>query len=265
MGSWFGDRGPPAAAYAGGGPKLKNDAGTFTGGLFVDGRASGWTLGDPLAEQAGGPFLNVWEQNNASKAVVVGKVRQGSYAKLFLQVWGAHAFDDTEKAYDSISRSIAAFERSRQVSRFSSLYDAYLRTGGGLSAQARWASRCSGTGSVAPVCHVTRRDKAAGGVVFTDYSYANLGVPRNPVNPFYQQQASNPAGAGWVDLGLGGFLASTAGASPDYSLYADENMGKFRVPTLRNVDKAASGVREGVRPQRVLQEPPAGRPLPQHA
>jgi cytochrome c peroxidase len=89
MGGWFGNRRPPSAAYAGGSPDLEHDAGAFTGGMFVDGRASGWTLGDPLAEQAGGPFLNTWEQNNATKAVVVDKVRKGSYAKLFLQVWGA--------------------------------------------------------------------------------------------------------------------------------------------------------------------------------
>jgi len=37
----------------------------------------------------------------------------------------------------------------------------------------------------------------------------------------------------WVDYGLGGFLATTV----DYANNADENMGKHKVPTLRNVDK----------------------------
>ena len=36
----------------------------------------------------------------------------------------------------------------------------------------------------------------------------------------------------WADPGLGGFLASR----PDYAAYADANMGKHKVPTLRNVD-----------------------------
>ena len=47
---------------------------------------------------------------------------------------------------------------------------------------------------------------------------------RNPV--------FNPLGSDWVDLGLGGFL-STRG---DYDDFASENVGKQKVPTLRNVD-----------------------------
>ena len=56
--------------------------------------------------------------------------------------------------------------------------------------------------------------------------------PRNPDNPFYTQ-SFNPQGYAWVDQGLGGFLAARA----DYAAYADENRGKQKVPTLRNVDK----------------------------
>lgn len=51
----FGDRKPPTAAYGGDSPILFMDAdGLWTGGMFWDGRATGWTLGDPLAEQAKG-------------------------------------------------------------------------------------------------------------------------------------------------------------------------------------------------------------------
>ena len=86
----FGNRKPPTSAYAGDSPILHYDeAGeTFVGGMFWDGRATGWTLGDPLAEQAQGPFLNPLEQNNPSPADVVGKVAQSAYADLFKQVWG---------------------------------------------------------------------------------------------------------------------------------------------------------------------------------
>ena len=51
--------------------------------MFWDGRATGRTLGDPLAEQAQGPFLNPLEQNNASPQVVIDKVLASSYADLF--------------------------------------------------------------------------------------------------------------------------------------------------------------------------------------
>ena len=64
----FGNRKPPTAAYAGMSPKLHRDEDdTFIGGMFWDGRASGWEIGDPLAEQAMGPFLNPLEQNIAIK------------------------------------------------------------------------------------------------------------------------------------------------------------------------------------------------------
>ncbi len=67
----FGNRKPPAAAYAGESPVLFDDDGTWTGGMFWDGRATGYTLGDPLAEQAQGPFLNPLEQNNADAQAVI--------------------------------------------------------------------------------------------------------------------------------------------------------------------------------------------------
>ena len=55
----------PDAAYGGDSPFLYYDEteGLWIGGMFWDGRATGWTLGDPLAEQAQGPFLNPLEQN----------------------------------------------------------------------------------------------------------------------------------------------------------------------------------------------------------
>jgi len=34
----------------------------WVGGMFWDGRATGWILGDPLAEQALGPFLTRWSR-----------------------------------------------------------------------------------------------------------------------------------------------------------------------------------------------------------
>jgi cytochrome c peroxidase len=55
-----------------------------------------------------------------------------------------------------------------------------------------------------------------------------LGIPKNLENPFYANLAHNPAGANWVDYGLGGQLGTT------------QEMGKMKVPTLRNVDKRPS-------------------------
>ena len=69
--------------------------------------------------------------------------------------------------------------------------------------------------------------------LFTDFTYDNLGVPKNPDNPFYKQDKKfNPEGTEWVDRGLGAFLEGIE----KYKKYAAENMGKHKVPTLRSVD-----------------------------
>lgn len=219
----FGNRKPPAAAYAGDSPILHWDGDTWVGGMFWDGRATGLTLGDPLAEQALGPFLNPLEQNNASPAVIIDKVHVSDYAALFESVWGSAIWSDVDAAYIAVGRSIAAYERSAEVSQYSSKYDAYLAGEAHLTGTEKRGmelffgkAKCGG-------CHVSPD--------FTDYTYDNLGIPRNPDNPFYNEPAFNPLGMLWVDLGLGGYLKS---AGYDASVY-EPAMGKFKVPTLRNV------------------------------
>ena len=56
----FGGRNAPSWAYTAWSPVMYFDEaeGLWIGGMFWDGRATGWTLGSPLAEQAQGPFLN---------------------------------------------------------------------------------------------------------------------------------------------------------------------------------------------------------------
>ncbi|MCK7580713.1 MAG: hypothetical protein MZV65_37130 [Chromatiales bacterium] len=76
--------------------------------------------------------------------------------------------------------------------------------------------------------------------LFTDYTFDNLGLPKNPENPFYYADPQfNPLGTNWVDLGLGEFLASQT-THPEWVPLAPENYGKQKVPTLRNVDKRPS-------------------------
>ena len=69
--------------------------------------------------------------------------------------------------------------------------------------------------------------------LFTDFGYDNIGVPKNPENPFYAMPAAwNPDGINWIDVGLGDFLKN---AGYPEEVFAAE-LGKFKVPTLRNVD-----------------------------
>jgi cytochrome c peroxidase len=230
----FGNRKPPSIAYGGDSPNLHLDATNgWTGGMFWDGRATGLTLGDPLAEQAIGPFLNPLEQNNASAGVVVDKVKQSKYANLFMDVWGFHAFDDTEKAYQMIGRSIAEYERSEEVNPFNSRFDTYFGTGNGLTAQETLGLTLFNGKAKCANCHTSTANPVSGKVLFTDFTYINIGVPKNPNNPFYSELEFNPLGASWVDMGLGGYLKSAGFVA---SVYEPE-LGKFKVPTLRNVDK----------------------------
>ncbi len=220
----FGNRKPPTAAYAGDSPVLyyDNEQGLWVGGMFWDGRATGQTLGDPLAEQAQGPFLNPLEQNNASAQVVINKVLASSYRKLFLQVCSD---PDPAECYDCIGRSIAAYERSAEVSQFSSKYDYWVKGKAKLTGQEQRGMDLFNGKAKCAACHVPP--------LFTDYTYDNLGVPRNPMNPFYYEPKWNPEGKCWVDTGLGGFLK---GAGYPADVYEPE-WGKQKVPTLRNVDK----------------------------
>lgn len=223
----FGNRKPPSAAYATTAPIFHFDqtANLFVGGNFWDGRATGEKLGNPAADQAQGPFLNPLEQNNPDAATVVARVCAAAYARLFLKVWGNDACDDPARAYDLIATSIGAYEASPEVNAFSSRYDDWLAGRGMLSAaERRGLDVFVGKGKCA-ACHVPP--------LFTDYTFDNLGVPRNPMNPFYFEPTWNPAGADWVDPGLAGFLSTR----PEWATMAPENLGKQKVPTLRNVDR----------------------------
>ena len=46
-----------------------------------------------------------------------------------------------------------------------------------------------------------------GKVLFTDFTYDNIGVPKNPANPLYKIPAAfNPKASNTLDYGLGGIL-----------------------------------------------------------
>ena len=202
-----GGRNAPSAAYAGFSPPLLSDAsGEYTGGMFWDGRADGSVLGDPLAEQALGPPLNRVEMAMPDKAAVVNVIKTSSYADLFLRVFGPGAFDDVDIAYHNFGRAVAAYERSNEVTKFNSKFDKARnrftqRERNGLLL---FEENCA-------ACHSTIAPADAPAAVFTNYGYANIGAPANPL-------VDVPP-----DLGLGAVLDD------------ETQNGKFKVPTLRNI------------------------------
>lgn len=235
----FGNRKPPASAYAGDSPILHQmPNGAFVGGMFWDGRATGLILGDPLAEQAQGPFLNPLEQALPSAYEVISRICASTYSTLFTQVCGPDAcnMSNVSAAYDCVGYSIAAYERSADVSSYTSKYDAVVAGMAKFTKQEQEGFNLFWGKGKCNKCHtVNPRGKPA---LFTDFTYDNLGVPRNTENPFYKELDYNPLGAAWIDLGLGGFLNSQH-MMPEWVAFARENFGKHKVPTLRNVAKGS--------------------------
>lgn len=238
-----GSRKPPSAAYATPSPVLFFDDvdGTYVGGNFWDGRATGARLGSPAAEQSQAPFLNPVEQALPDRACVVYRISKAKYAAVYVQAIGngikTIAFPTgtdrlcqregitvalsaadrvkVDREYDNIARAIAAFENSSEVNRFSSKHDAFLRGQAQFTTkEAQGFALYVGKAGCAG-CHPNAGDRA----LFTDYTYDNIGVPANPKNPALR---TNP---GFADLGIGGFRHESS-----------EN-GKQKVPTLRNLDK----------------------------
>lgn len=246
----FGDRKPPSSAYATQSPIFHlTKQGLFVGGNFWDGRATGEKLGNPAADQAQGPFLNPVEQALPDSACVVYQVCIATaYPVLFDNVWGSEACDigwpgDVETvcateggvvslspedraksnmAYDNIAISIAAYEASPEVNAFTSKYDYSLKGNYKLTKEERKGFALFQGKGKCKLCHISNGQKA----LFTDYTFDNLGIPKNPENPVYN------VNAGFIDLGLGGFLEATGYLPEVYEL----EMGKHKVPTLRNVD-----------------------------
>lgn len=247
----MGNRKPPTAAYATTAPLFDYDPGEglFFGGNFWDGRATGWDLGNPAADQARGPFLNPVEQALPDEAAVVSKVCSSKYAPLFKKVWGPNVCDNIDEAYNSIALSIAAYEGSFEVNQYSSKFDAVMAGDVEFTAQEAlgWQLfEAEGKGKCA-LCHIIVADQENGTPpLFTDYTFDNLGIPRNPLNPFYETDPN------FVDKGLGDFLRSLVQNNNDWRSaphvtgvrdltddellsLAAENDGKHKVPTLRNV------------------------------
>lgn len=225
----FGNRKPPSAAYAAFSPKRSYNTkdSTYVGGQFWDGRA------DSLIEQAKGPFLNPLEMNNPNAAAVVDKVRRGPHRHRFEAVFGQSALRDdaatTDRAFDRIARAIAAYESSKEVNPFSSKYDLYLAGKAKLTPQEQRGLALYEGKAACQKCHPHQPDDEGAPPLFTDFTYDNLGIPANKANPFYRATASvNPDGDRYRDPGIGGITKEA------------EHLGKFKVPTLRNIGKRPS-------------------------
>ena len=134
----------------------------FFGGNFWDGRATGYLIQNPDAEQAQHPPVDTQEMGLPDTACIAFRLSQAAYRPLFEQVWGAGSLSiafppDTEAicstpggaavfgadtqpvklsasertrantVYDRWGQSLDAFEKGHEVSPFSSKFDNFLK------------------------------------------------------------------------------------------------------------------------------------------
>lgn len=192
--------------------------GTPTGGFTRDGGAR------DLVEQAHTPMLAAHEMDNVDAAGFAGRLAQASYANEFRAVFGADVFANADLTLLAAQFSLSEYQSTDpEFHPFDSKFDRFLQRKIMLSpAELRGfvlfnrkdKGNCAG-------CHLSTRQPDGQPPVFTDYTYDNLGVPRNMEIP------AN-ADPNYFDLGLcGPFRKDLA--------HRGDLCGQFKVPTLRNV------------------------------
>ena len=223
-----GFRSAPTAAYAKFVPPLYYDAdgGTYVGGLFWDGRVNS------LVEQSQFPFLNPVEMHNPDQQSVVAKIRSGKYSGLFRNVFGNASLNpyNYQTAYGQITKAIAAFESTPLFSPFSSKYDLFLKGKANLTPAERRGLALYNDKANCFACHPSTAAPGQPGPMFTDFTYDNIGIPKNWSIPFLKLPPNlNPEGTNFIDLGLANTVAKFDPAN------AADQAGRFKVPTLRNL------------------------------
>jgi cytochrome c peroxidase len=275
----------------------------FFGGNFWDARATGYLLQSPDSEQAQHPPVDTQEMGFPDTACIAFRLQTAPYRFLFEEIYGEGSLDikfpgnteeicgtpggasvfgtsftpvelkpaDRVKAnevYNHWGQALSFFERSTNLSAFSSKFDASLATPPKYTLTAnelagynlfRGKANCNS-------CHLDGRSTAptppppqgtlpnstdTGAAantrpLFTCFGYSNLGLPLNPRDAFYYQTTPdffnftpNPFGFGYRDLGLGTFLRSGFGSadSPnkDWTPFAPLTDGQMQTMTARNV------------------------------
>lgn len=222
----LGKRNAPSLSYSSLTPAwhFNNEDETWIGGFFIDGRAL------TLEEQALGPLLDPLEMALPSKVILAQRIKSGPYAKVLESLYGAELWQDSDNVATLIAKSLVAFQSSDSFTpRFTSKYDAYLRGKTQLTPQETRGLQlyeAEDKGNCA-ACHQSQRGENGEWPLFTDFSYDNLGLPKNPELAFLKASAEhNPLGENFVDRGL---------ADNPNILDSLAQLGKFKVPTLRNI------------------------------
>jgi cytochrome c peroxidase len=227
----------PSAGYSAFSPLFHWDEeeGLYVGGQFWNGRASN------LTEQAKGPFLNPVEMAMPNEWSVVSRLKENEeYRKLFWQIyrlnldavpymnsWRTNAKKPVavSEIYHHMAKAISAFEQSPVFNKFNSKFD-YVLAGmtkfTPIEEKGFALFNDEKKGNCA-ACHISETSSDEEGnvipPVFTDFTYDNIGLPRNVNIP------NNPE----PNSGLGG-RPDIAKLDPN-----GDEIGKHKVMSLRNI------------------------------
>jgi cytochrome c peroxidase len=187
------------------------------GGMDWDGRAS------VLADQAGGPLLDVREMANKDGVELLAKLKAATYADELIAVFGPEMFRSPSNGLANVYLALARFQmEDRSFHAYNSKFDYYLAGRAQLTAQEIRGLKLFDDpkkGNCA-ACHLDKPTKNRFAPVFTDYEFEALGVPRN-------RHLSVNRDAKYFDEGLCGPLRKDA--------TKDSYCGLFKTPTLRNI------------------------------
>ncbi|MGR9043812.1 MAG: cytochrome-c peroxidase [Gammaproteobacteria bacterium] len=226
----------PSIGYAAVSPFFHWDGseGLYVGGQFWNGRAN------TLAEQAKAPFLNPVEMAMPNEWAVVSRLRENrQYVLAFVELYDLDlkkippytgfkrihfAPPGVMEAYDKAAQAIAAFEKSREVNKFTAKFDFYQAGMTELTElEAEGLSLFEGRAQCS-ACHVSQPTLAPDGSSFppllTDFTYDNIGLPQNKNIPTQPEPGR----------GLGG-REDIADSDPD-----GNEIGKHKVMSLRNIE-----------------------------
>lgn len=223
----LGDRQAPSAAYAMLSPKFHYDSKNkqYIGGQFWDGREG------TLAGQAGGPPTNPIEMGLPSKEFAVDRIKENSYyVSGFKKIFGQAIFENADKAYLAMAQLIEAFEQTDEFAPFDSKYDRFLEDEYDLTVLEDLGRTLffSNDNNSCAACHMLKSEDKKG-ETFTNYEFHNIGTPIN-----HALRAKN--GVKDIDKGLLNNPAVTD----------EKHLGKYKVPTLRNVAVTAPYMHNGV-------------------
>jgi cytochrome c peroxidase len=190
------------------------------GGLTQDGRAP------TLADQAQIPLLAANEMANRNPTDVVNKIRNSAYAAAFQKAFGDAVFKNTNAAFKKALEALQAFQlEDPSFHPYSSKYDLYAsnKIGGTLTPAERrgFAVYNDPKKGNCFACHYNGAGLNGSVRLFTDYTYAAIGVPRNKEIPANKNSR-------YFDLGICGRSDHPLPANSQYC-------GMFKTPTLRNV------------------------------